>query len=104
MSEIMLSDDKALLDLPRIHSWLATSYWSPGIAYELVKRAVQFNADARVTSYQPAIDQARVVEAEAAFDWKFFSNTQYVHQDDLFPTAEADSFPEAVEIALSSRA
>ena len=54
---------------------------------QLVHIAVAHNADSKVAAYQPAIDQARVVEAEAAFDLKYFANFQYAHQDDLFPTA-----------------
>jgi GNAT superfamily N-acetyltransferase len=37
---IDLSDDKARLDIGRIHGWLASSYWSPGIERELVTRAI----------------------------------------------------------------
>jgi GNAT superfamily N-acetyltransferase len=37
---IDLSDDKARLDVARIHGWLASSYWSPGIARDLVERAL----------------------------------------------------------------
>jgi hypothetical protein len=29
---IALSDDRARLQRDRIHGWLASSYWSPGIA------------------------------------------------------------------------
>ena len=54
---------------------------------QLVHIAVAHNSDAKVTAYQPAIDQARVVEAEAAFDLKYFANFQFAHQDDLYPTA-----------------
>lgn len=75
-------------------SWAAASQPATGprpihrfTLQELVKRAVAHNADAHVTAYQPAIDQARVVEANAAFDLKYFANFQYVKQDDLFPSA-----------------
>jgi GNAT superfamily N-acetyltransferase len=37
---IILSDDPARLDIPRIHGWLASSYWSPGIALDRVERAI----------------------------------------------------------------
>ena len=37
---IDLSDDKARLDVARIHGWLASSYWSPGIDRALVERAI----------------------------------------------------------------
>src|SRR5205823_2126231 len=34
----------------------------------------------------PAIDQARVVEAEAAYDLKFFTTFQFANQNNLFPS------------------
>ena len=35
------STDKSEFDLPLIHQFLSTSYWSPEIPYEIVKRAVE---------------------------------------------------------------
>jgi GNAT superfamily N-acetyltransferase len=37
---IELSDDPARLDVGRVHGWLASSYWSPGIERALVDRAI----------------------------------------------------------------
>jgi len=37
---IELSDDPARLDVERVHAWLASSYWSPGIERALVERAI----------------------------------------------------------------
>jgi len=31
VSDIVLSDDPALLQVERVHAWLAGSYWSPAI-------------------------------------------------------------------------
>jgi outer membrane protein len=53
---------------------------------DLVRIAVAHNAEVRVNAYQPAIDQARVVEAEAAYDLKFFAQFQLTNQNDLFPS------------------
>ncbi|MGH8328448.1 MAG: GNAT family N-acetyltransferase [Steroidobacteraceae bacterium] len=36
-----LSDDPTRLDSRAIHAYLTRSYWSPGIPYELVQRALQ---------------------------------------------------------------
>jgi GNAT superfamily N-acetyltransferase len=36
-----VSDDPARLDLHAIHSYLRRSYWSPGIPFEIVERAVR---------------------------------------------------------------
>ena len=35
---IELSDDPARIDLDRVHGWLASSYWTPGIARAAVAR------------------------------------------------------------------
>ena len=37
---IAYDDDRARLDVARIHGWLASSYWSPGIERSLVDRAI----------------------------------------------------------------
>ncbi len=44
---------------------------------EVVQRVVANNQDVRVAAYQPAIDQTRVIEADARFDPTFFTNFQY---------------------------
>jgi outer membrane protein TolC len=54
---------------------------------DIVRVAVAHNADVRVNSYQPAIDSNRVVEAQAAYDLKFFTNFQFANQNDLFPSS-----------------
>ena len=54
---------------------------------DAIRISVAHNADVHVNSYQPAIDQARVIESEAAYDLKFFTNFQYANQNDLFPSA-----------------
>jgi outer membrane protein TolC len=47
---------------------------------DVVHRTVALNSEVRVASYDSAINQARVVEAEARFDPTFFSNIQYQRQ------------------------
>lgn len=44
---------------------------------EVVQRMVANNQDVRVAAYQPAIDQTRVIEADARFDPTFFTNIQH---------------------------
>lgn len=57
-----------------------------GISLErAVQTAVANNLDAEVARYAPAIDQATVVEAEAAFDWLLFGSASY--QDSRIPRA-----------------
>lgn len=55
--------------------------------HDVVRIAVAHNADVRVNSYQPAIDSARVVEANAAYDLKYFTTFQFANQNDLFPSS-----------------
>src|SRR5207248_7194482 len=56
---------------------------------EIVQRAVANNLDVKVAGYQPAIDQARVVEADARFDPTFFTNAQWQHQEQSVAIAQA---------------
>lgn len=51
---------------------------------EVVQRAVANNLDVRVEGYSPAIEQTRVVEAEARFDPAFFTTAQFEDRDDPF--------------------
>lgn len=67
---IALDDDKARLDVARIHGWLASSYWSPGIARELVERTIAgshclgaYRADGAQVGY------ARMISDRATFGW-----------------------------------
>lgn len=52
---------------------------------EIVHRAVANNYDVRVAGYNTAIDETRVVEAQAAFDPVFFANTQHERRDNVVP-------------------
>ena len=59
---------------------------------ELIQRAVANNLDVRVAGYQPAIDETRVVEAEANFDPTFFTNFQYSVANQLSPSEQNPFF------------
>jgi outer membrane protein TolC len=54
---------------------------------EVIQRAVLNNPDIRVAGYEPAIDESRVVEAEAAFDPAYFASLQNQQQFILSPSA-----------------
>jgi GNAT superfamily N-acetyltransferase len=69
MSEIILSDDKALLDVVRIHGWLASSYWSPGIARDLVERAIAGSHCLGAYRGDEQIGYARMITDHATFAW-----------------------------------
>lgn len=69
MSEITLSDDPALLDVARIHGWLASSYWSPGIARALVERAIAGSHCLGAYRGDEQIGFARMITDHATFAW-----------------------------------
>jgi outer membrane protein len=55
---------------------------------ELVHRAATNSLDVKVAAYTPAIDETRVLEAEARFDPVLFTNIQYSLDRILAPTPE----------------
>ncbi|WP_091148650.1 GNAT family N-acetyltransferase [Novosphingobium sp. CF614] len=69
-SAIELSDDPARIDLGRVHGWLASSYWTPGIAREAVERQ---NAGSHcLGAYRSGHGQvgfARMISDRASFAW-----------------------------------
>lgn len=67
---IAFDDDKAQLDVARIHGWLASSYWSPGIERDVVERAIAgshclgaYAADGGQVGF------ARMITDRATFAW-----------------------------------
>ena len=66
---IELSDDKARLQVGRVHAWLASSYWSPGITRALVERAIA--GSHCLGAYRGALQvgYARMVTDRATFGW-----------------------------------
>ena len=66
---IDLSDDRSQLDIARIHGWLASSYWSPGIARDLVERAIAGSHP--LGAYRDGIQVgfARAITDHATFAW-----------------------------------
>jgi GNAT superfamily N-acetyltransferase len=67
---IALSDDQTRLDAARIHGWLETSYWTPGIARAQVDR--QIAGSHCLGAYHPERGQvgfARMITDRASFAW-----------------------------------
>ncbi|MEP9400352.1 GNAT family N-acetyltransferase [Sphingomonas sp. VNH70] len=66
---IALSDDRDRLDIDRIHAWLAASYWSPGIARDLVARAIAGSQP--IGAYRDGVQVgfARAITDRATFAW-----------------------------------
>ncbi len=66
---IILSDDKARLDVSRIHQWLASSYWSPDIERMLVERAIAGSHCLGAYADGKQIGFARMITDHATFAW-----------------------------------
>lgn len=66
---IVLSDERARLDVARIHGWLASSYWSPGIARDLVARAIAGSHCLGAYRGGDQLGFARAITDHATFAW-----------------------------------
>lgn len=66
---ITYSDDPAKLDLPRVHGWLASSYWSPGIARETVEKAIAGSHALGAYDGDRQVGFARMITDHATFAW-----------------------------------
>jgi GNAT superfamily N-acetyltransferase len=66
---IELSDDKARLDVARVHAWLASSYWSPGIERALVERAIAGSHCLGAYDQGEQVGYARMITDHATFAW-----------------------------------
>ncbi|WP_010161515.1 GNAT family N-acetyltransferase [Sphingomonas sp. PAMC 26617] len=69
MTEIVLSDDHTLLQIDTIHGWLASSYWSPGIALETVERAIAGSHALGAYRGATQVGFARMITDHATFAW-----------------------------------
>jgi GNAT superfamily N-acetyltransferase len=65
-----IDDDIDRIDFEIVHSWLTTSYWSPGISREKVERAARGSATV-IGAYvgDQLAGYARVVSDKATFAW-----------------------------------
>jgi GNAT superfamily N-acetyltransferase len=66
---IALSDDATRLQVDRIHRWLAGSYWSPGIARDLVERAIAGSHCLGAYDGDVQVGFARAITDHATFAW-----------------------------------
>ena len=69
MSDILLSDDRARLDIGRIHGWLTGSYWSPGISRDTVARAIAGSHCLGAYRNGVQIGFTRAITDHATFAW-----------------------------------
>ncbi len=66
---IDLDDDRARLDVARVHGWLASSYWSPDIDRSLVERAIAGSHCLGAYRDGEQIGYARAITDHATFAW-----------------------------------
>jgi GNAT superfamily N-acetyltransferase len=66
---IALDDDRTRLDAARVHGWLASSYWSPGIAREVVERAIAGSHCLGAYRDGDQVGFARAITDHATFAW-----------------------------------
>jgi GNAT superfamily N-acetyltransferase len=68
-----INDDAARIDFARVHGWLASTYWSPGVSRELVERAAR-GSSLVIGAYQQSnggaqVGYMRLVSDRATFAW-----------------------------------
>ncbi len=66
---VILSDDAGTLQIDRIHGWLASSYWSPGIERALVERAIAGSHCLGAYRDDEQVGFARMITDHATFAW-----------------------------------
>lgn len=68
--ELVIDDDIERIDFDVVHSWLTTSYWSPGVDREKVERAARGSATV-IGAYVAGrlVGYARVVSDKETFAW-----------------------------------
>jgi len=66
---IDLNDDATRLDVARVHGWLASSYWSPGIERALVERAIAGSHCLGAYRDGEQVGFARAITDHATFAW-----------------------------------
>lgn len=69
MSDVELSDDHDRLDLERVHSWLTTSYWSPGVSREKVAAAARGSQVVGAYDRSGQVAYARLVTDTTTYAW-----------------------------------
>jgi GNAT superfamily N-acetyltransferase len=65
-----IDDNQERLDFERVHAWLASTYWSPGVARERVEKAAR-NSSLVVGVYQgdEQVGYLRIVSDKTTFAW-----------------------------------
>jgi GNAT superfamily N-acetyltransferase len=70
--EYELDDDRSRIDVDLVHRWLSTTYWSPGVARDVVERALRGSSmvvGAYHATERQQVGVLRVVSDKATFAW-----------------------------------
>lgn len=67
LGDIVVSTDRARLDVPLIHQFLTRSYWSQGIPREVVERSIENSLCFGVFDNSEQVGFARVITDRATF-------------------------------------
>ena len=67
LNEFTVSDDKKKIDAEYVHHFLTTSYWSPGIPMETVRKAIENSLCFGVYHNDKQVGFARMVTDKATF-------------------------------------
>jgi GNAT superfamily N-acetyltransferase len=67
-----ITEDKSRIDFETVHAWLAGSYWSPGVAMEVVRRAAE-NSSLVISVFDKSmgaqIGYGRIISDKATFGY-----------------------------------
>ena len=68
--EYEIDDSRERVDLDRVHSWLASTYWSPDVPRETIERAWK-HSSAVIGAYHDSgqVGYMRIVSDRATFAW-----------------------------------
>jgi GNAT superfamily N-acetyltransferase len=66
---IELDDNPDRIDIDRVHGWLASSYWSPGIERSLIERAIAGSHALGAYRGGQQVGFARAITDHATFAW-----------------------------------
>ncbi|MEA2552996.1 MAG: hypothetical protein QOJ65_1172 [Fimbriimonadaceae bacterium] len=69
-ARVEISGDISSVDFERVHSWLTTAYWSPGVSLEMVERAAR-NSSSVLGAYLDGeqVGYCRIVSDKTTFAW-----------------------------------
>ena len=72
----MISTDKSKIDIDYVHGFLTQSYWSPGVPFQIVKKAMEgslcfgvYDNEIQILPAGRQVGYARMITDKATFGW-----------------------------------